>query len=476
MIALLKVVGRIFVYSLAFVVPIVGLAGYGYYSTLMLTMPKPAALEIAETGDDAMNTKPFDPARPTVAIVLGSSRTEDTDFLIPYELFSAADAYNVYAVAPKRQAYSTAGGLEVMPDYSYAELAAMLGHAPEVVVIPAIPNPGSPANAPILAWIKQQAADGAYIFSICVGAETFAATGLLDGQIATTHWGDIDRIEQAYPAVNWVRGLRYVDGGDYTTSAGITSGIDAVLHHIAQHNGEAVARSIAQDIHYPSYDYVNNPLVEQQSASTGQYLVGLINILFHWEHPVVGVLLYNGVGELDLASTYDTYAATYTTKLVGVSPTRQLITTQHGLQVVPRSGYVDAPALERLIVPGSRAHQLAAAELNAWSASSSAAPVFYLHANTPDQFAFDAPLRDLAQRENIPTAVLNAKRLEYRPGTVQTEGPRWPVWLTVRPLLAGLGGLALVHALSRGIGRRWPRRARVRQARVAADSRPPATR
>ncbi|MCC7360608.1 MAG: DJ-1/PfpI family protein [Anaerolineales bacterium] len=460
MIALLKVVGRIVVYSLAFVVPIVGLAGYGYYSTLMLTMPKPAALEIAETGDDALNTKPFDPARPTVAIVLGSSRTEDTDFLIPYELFSAAGAYNVYGVAPERQVYSTAGGLEVMPDYSYAELAAMLGHAPEVVVIPAIPNPGSPANAPILAWIKQQAADGAYIFSICVGAETFAATGLLDGRTATTHWGDIERIEQAYPEVEWVRGVRYVDGGDHMTSAGITSGIDAVLHYIAQHNGDQLAQRITQDIHYPSYAYVNNPQVEQQSASTGQYLVGLINILFHPVHPVVGVLLYDGVGELELAAAYDTYAATYTTKLVGVSPTRRLITTQHGLQVVPRSGFADVQALERLIVPGSRAHQLAAAELNAWSASSSAAPVFYLHANTPAEFAFDAPLRDLAQRENIPTAVLNAKRLEYRAGTLQTEGARWPVWLTIRPLLAGLGGLALALVL----GRRWSRRARTSKA------------
>ncbi len=131
MTAFLKTVVRVVGYSLALVLPIVGLAGYGYVSTVSLTLPKPAALALPATGDNALNTKPFDPAKPTVAIVLGSSRTEDTDFLIPSELFSDAGAYNVYAVAPERQVYSTAGGLEVRPDYSYAELAARLGHAPE---------------------------------------------------------------------------------------------------------------------------------------------------------------------------------------------------------------------------------------------------------------------------------------------------------------------------------------------------------
>ncbi len=120
MTAFLKTIVRIVVYSLAFVLPVVGLAGYGYVSTMSLTLPKPAALALSATGDNALNAKPYDPAKPTVAIVLGSSRTEITDFLIPYELFSPAGAYNVYAVAPKRQVTSLAGGLEVMPDFSYA--------------------------------------------------------------------------------------------------------------------------------------------------------------------------------------------------------------------------------------------------------------------------------------------------------------------------------------------------------------------
>jgi AraC family transcriptional regulator, transcriptional activator FtrA len=442
-------------YPLAFILPVVVLGAYGFYSTTQLDMPRPTPLAIPQTGPGSLHTKSYDPTKPTVAIVVGSDRTEITDALIPYEIFSASGAYNVYAVAPERKANSLSGGLEVMPNYSYAELETLLGSkSPDVVVIPAIPNVASPQNQAVLTWIKQQSASGSFIFSICVGAEAFAATGLLDGRTATTHWADIDRIEQAYPAVNWVRGMRYVDGGTYMTSAGITSGIDAVLHYIAQHNGEGVARGIAGELHYPSYESVNSPQVQQESAGADLIAVGLLNIAFHPDRPAAGVLLYDGVGELELASVFDNYAATYTTKLLSVSETRQLITTKHGLQLVPRFSFSDVPSMDRMIVPGSQALQLASAGVNAWESIGKAPPVSYIHADQPDSFAFDAPLRDLAQQENIPTAVLNAKRLEYRPGIGQSEGSVWPFWLTIRPLLAGLAGVAITLAA----GKRWRRR------------------
>jgi putative intracellular protease/amidase len=457
---------RLVIYALAFVVPIIVLGVVGLFSTMRLTLPKPSDLAIPQTGTGSLSSKSFDPTKPTVAVVLGDSRTESTDFLIPYQLFSATDAYNVYAVAPERKTTSLEGGLEVMPDFSYAELDTLLGRSPDIVVIPAFPDVNSPENQPVLTWIKQQSDRGSYIFSICVGAEVFAATGRLDGRTATTHWGDITRIEAAYPAVNWVRGVRYVDGDSYMTSAGITSGMDAVLHYIAEHNGEATAQSVAQTMHYPGYAFVDNPRVEQYSVSPDLLAVGVLNVLFHWNHPTAGVLLYDGISELELASTYDTYAATYTTRLVSVSQRRQLITTQHGLQLVPRWGFPDVPAMERLIVPGSQARQLAAADVNAWQSNANTAPVFYLHADDPNGFAFDAPLRDLARQENIPTAVLDAMRLEYRQGTVQTEGSDWPVWLTIRPLLVGFASLAITLI----INKHWHRRTLIAKGRLTTQT------
>src|SRR3954465_1243630 len=78
----------------------------------------------------------YNPLKPTVAVMLGGEKTEAIDFVAPYELFASSEAFNVYAVAPKKQLTSLTGGLSVMPHYSYQELDDLLGKKPDVVVIP----------------------------------------------------------------------------------------------------------------------------------------------------------------------------------------------------------------------------------------------------------------------------------------------------------------------------------------------------
>ena len=63
--------------------------------------------------------------------------------------------------------------------------------------------------------------------------------GLLDGQTATAHWGDIPTLEKRYPRVTWVRGVRWIDRGQFVMSAGITSGIDASLRVLIRVAGDS---------------------------------------------------------------------------------------------------------------------------------------------------------------------------------------------------------------------------------------------
>jgi transcriptional regulator GlxA family with amidase domain len=82
--------------------------------------------------------------------------------------------------------------------------------------------------------------------SICVGAFTLAAAGLLDGRRATTHWAAAAELARRHPAVTVDRDVLYVDEGDVLTSAGAAAGLDLCLHIVRRDHGAAVAGRTAR--------------------------------------------------------------------------------------------------------------------------------------------------------------------------------------------------------------------------------------
>jgi transcriptional regulator GlxA family with amidase domain len=82
--------------------------------------------------------------------------------------------------------------------------------------------------------------------SVCMGAFLFAASGLLDGRRATTHWRFAPRMQEMFPAIR-VEGDRiFLNDGRIWTSAGMTAGIDLALALIEEDLGDAVARRVAR--------------------------------------------------------------------------------------------------------------------------------------------------------------------------------------------------------------------------------------
>ncbi|HET8845800.1 MAG TPA: DJ-1/PfpI family protein, partial [Ktedonobacteraceae bacterium] len=341
--------------------------------------------------------------------------------------------------APTHHVTTLTGGLDVVPDFSLAEYDAQVGRAPDVIVVPAIPTIQNAENAPLLTWIRQSANPHTIVLSWCVGAETLALTGLLDGKSATTHWADIDRLERTYPKVHWQRGVRYVDNGSIVTSAGLTSGIDATLHVLERLKGRSVAQAVSDHFHYPSFHYADSPQAEQYTIGVSDSIY-VLNGSYNWVKASYGALLYNGVGEIELASIFDTYSGSFVAQTLAVARTRQVITTEHGLHLVPRWSMADLPGVSRLLVPGANAVHQAEDSTAAWNTYSQA-PIVYIHAGSLTRFAFDAPLEDLASQGNVPTAIFAAKRLEYR-APLQLNGSGWPLILILLPLLFGLLGLA----------------------------------
>jgi transcriptional regulator GlxA family with amidase domain len=95
------------------------------------------------------------------------------------------------------------------------------------------------------------AARGARMASVCVGAFTLAATGLLDGQRATTHWEHAAELARRYPLVEVDASVLFIDNGAVLTSAGATAGLDLCLHMVRRDLGAKVAADTARRIVMP---------------------------------------------------------------------------------------------------------------------------------------------------------------------------------------------------------------------------------
>lgn len=109
-------------------------------------------------------------------------------------------------------------------------------------------------------------AEGARLVSICSGVFVLAATGLLDGKRATTHWRYVDRLTSRYPKIRVEPDVLYVDDGNILTSAGSAAGIDLCLHIVRRDYGAEIANEIARRLVMPPHreggqaQYVRDPI------------------------------------------------------------------------------------------------------------------------------------------------------------------------------------------------------------------------
>ncbi|MBP1934509.1 DJ-1/PfpI family protein [Ammoniphilus resinae] len=413
-----KLVLRFVVYVLSFVVIVGGIGAFGmirsqgdFYGAFR-TEPIPAF--------PAVEKPLHDLKKPTVAVLLGNETTEGSDFAIPYELFSRTGEFNVYAVASDNQVRTLTGGLEVVPHYSFAEMDQLLGKSPDIIVIPFLTMKDQEKFQPVKDWMKKHAETN--ILTICGGSGNLATTGLLNGKAVATHWQNriFGVVEKEYPETKWVWDQRYTQSGNIVSSAGVSSGIDAVLYVISQRLGEPVATKIAAEMKYPSYHYVKNPEMDPFAVNLWTYT---LNNAFYWNKKKAGVLLYNGIEELALTSVFDIYSDTGTTKALSIASSEQPIVTKHGLTLIPRVAIEETPKLDKLIVPGREAKTLAAADLKLWNEKGNAKEIRFVHSDAPDRFLFEAAIEDLAKQEDLLIAEHAVRRLEFRADEMmQLEG------------------------------------------------------
>jgi transcriptional regulator GlxA family with amidase domain len=445
-----RTVGRVAAVILAALLVPVAVGGFGIArATGEVYTPRDASAPPVSI--DTATPPAHDPAKPTAVIVLSLQGTNVADLLAPYEVLADTGAFNLYTVADRREPVPLTGGVDVIPDLSFEQLADRLHRTPEVIIVPELHDAGEPSAAPIVEWLQRQHADGAPLMvSVCVGAEVLASAGLLDGRPATSHWLGLIGHRRNYLAVHWQDGVRYVDDGDLITSAGVLSGIDAALRVVERMVGRTAAQQAAEAVAWPDYSPGGAaPLTRLRPAPPDT--VGLLSAAYRWDRSNMGVLLSNGIGEIELAAAFRPYTVwSYLVRPVPVTVDGQPIRSRHGLTFVPRADLTSAaPELDRLVVPGADAAQDAVAD--GLSLPERLPPV-YLH--TEPGFAFDAALRDIARTWDVATAQWEAKTLQYPNTNPELSGPSWPWALTVRPILIAAAAALLSIVIIRLIGRR----------------------
>jgi transcriptional regulator GlxA family with amidase domain len=101
-------------------------------------------------------------------------------------------------------------------------------------------------NAAVAPWLRRWHKRGAAIASVCSGVGLIAATGMLDGKRATTHWGLAERFREKYPKVRWMPELMVTEDRGFYCGGGVHAALDLSLYLVEKFCGHDVAIQTAK--------------------------------------------------------------------------------------------------------------------------------------------------------------------------------------------------------------------------------------
>ena len=174
-----------------------------------------------------------------------------TDGIVPADLATPCAVFGCVRLRDGRPGYDVrvcgtsrnvdAGLFRMRVRYGLAELARA-----DTIVLPGIGDLDAPVSAALVRAVRRAHERGARVASVCSGAFLLAATGLLDGRRATTHWLATPELARRYPRIRVDPDVLYVDEGRVLTSAGAAAAFDLCLHLVRRDYGSAVAVQAAR--------------------------------------------------------------------------------------------------------------------------------------------------------------------------------------------------------------------------------------
>jgi transcriptional regulator GlxA family with amidase domain len=171
--------------------------------------------------------------------------------VVPFDLATPCEVFGRARLAGGDAAYRVrvcgvtkrvdAGAFEIRTRYGLSALEQA-----DTIVIPGISDTDLPVPRELVRALRDAADRGARLASICTGAFLLAATGLLAGMRATTHWLAAPKLARLHPSIDVDPSVLFVDSGRLLTSAGAAAGMDLCLHMVRNDHGAAVAADTAR--------------------------------------------------------------------------------------------------------------------------------------------------------------------------------------------------------------------------------------
>jgi len=263
-------------------------------------------------------------------------------------------------VSLSRDPFRCGNGIPVNPDLAIDEVSEA-----EIVILPELwlaPSDDMGERYPELKdWILQRHRDGSTIYSACSGSVLLAATGLLNGREATSHWGYADLFRKSFPKVrfNAEPNLVFADpSGRIVTAGGATSWHDLAIHIISRHCSPGEALRIAKVYLLKWHGEGQLPyasLMRRQphADSAVRRAENWLSQNFREPHPVIAVVAACGIPERSLKRRFKT--ATGST-LIGyvqnlrIEEAKRLLEAESASSddIAPTVGYENAAFFRRL--------------------------------------------------------------------------------------------------------------------------------
>lgn len=152
--------------------------------------------------------------------------------------------YETDVISLEDKHYSATGGVQIKSDFVLDHDCGFDNY--DMVIIPAWTDIDVAPSPELIKNLIDLHSRGGSLVSICNGAYVLAATGLLEGQEATTHWQFIDHFKGKFPHIEFKENVLFTDNNHIYTSAGSAAGIDLGMHIIKKDFGAKIANEVAK--------------------------------------------------------------------------------------------------------------------------------------------------------------------------------------------------------------------------------------